>query len=339
MRSMGPINYTKINFTLLQLMHIVGRVELLNDIMHLKLRQFVIKFPRSKLNLTNSNKFSLPINDEIKRIIDKALGEAITDAKKFGIIITAKDIEQCSLQDVRLTLQNTHAMDSNIGISLGIGSERTTNFTCESLRDYSDDNKNLGENSSYIEVSGPKKRKVIAKSSIIWLLSDSKKKLSSDRLKRVTECSGTLKKSARQLEFIDVAQTNQLIFQAKEIKTGDWCIFQSKSNDDKFLLGCVLSFRYINGTTKKEKQYSLDFAPTKHATEARGVEVLASWNLMENNGTVHSGNKQNSYINIKLYVATISKQLIGKNEVNGVCIKKDKMSLIENELFHLKTFV
>lgn len=257
-------------------MHIVGRVELLNDIMHLKLRQFVIKFPRSKLNLTNSNKFSLPINDEIKRIIDKALGEAITDAKKFGIIITAKDIEQCSLQDVRLTLQNTHAMDSNIGISLGIGSERTTNFTCESLRDYSDDNKNLGENSSYIEVSGPKKRKVIAKSSIIWLLSDSKKKLSSDRLKRVTECSGTLKKSARQLEFIDVAQTNQLIFQAKEIKTGDWCIFQSKSNDDKFLLGCVLSFRYINGTAKKEKQYSLDFAPTKHATEARGVEVLAS---------------------------------------------------------------
>lgn len=254
----------------------------MNDIMHFKLIDFDIKFPRSKLNVSNANKFSLPTDDEIKSIIDKASGEAITDAKKFGISITFKDIENCKLQDVRMSLQETHALDSNIGIDLGIGSERNMNTECESLRDYSEENKCLEENSPYIEVPGTKKRKVVAKSSIIWLLSDSKNKLSSDRLRRVQECSGnhSKKRPARQLDFIDVSQINQLISEANEVKIGDWCIFRIERNEEnKFFLGCILQFRYINGKTKKEKQYSLDFAPTKHATEERGVEVLASWNL------------------------------------------------------------
>lgn len=36
-RSMGTISYTKINFSLLKLFHLVGRVELQNNIVHVKL--------------------------------------------------------------------------------------------------------------------------------------------------------------------------------------------------------------------------------------------------------------------------------------------------------------
>lgn len=80
MWSMGTINYTKINFTLLELIHLVGRVELMNDIMHFKLAD----------------------SDVYVHIIavQNALDAAISDINKFGMNFPAEDIRDCKLKDI-----------------------------------------------------------------------------------------------------------------------------------------------------------------------------------------------------------------------------------------------
>lgn len=68
-RSMGTINFTKINFTLLELFHLVGRVELQNDIVYIKLADKDITFPRNKINNAQLNKYKLPSDTEMLNVI------------------------------------------------------------------------------------------------------------------------------------------------------------------------------------------------------------------------------------------------------------------------------
>lgn len=99
MRSMGTINFTKINFTLLELIHLVGRVELLNDIVHFKLADYHVKFPRYRLNNAIAESFRLPSDKEIEECLQRAKSTAILDASRFGIAIAAADIDVCELHE------------------------------------------------------------------------------------------------------------------------------------------------------------------------------------------------------------------------------------------------
>lgn len=96
---MGTTNFTKINFTLLELIHLIGRVELMNDIMHFKLADVNVCFPRNPIHKSKFSEFDLPSDEEIENTIQQALKIAIEDANKFGIIITEKDIEHCKLKN------------------------------------------------------------------------------------------------------------------------------------------------------------------------------------------------------------------------------------------------
>lgn len=335
MRSMGTINYTKINFTLLELMHLVGRVELMNDIVHLKLADVDVKFPRRNTNGSTPNQFNLPSDKEIEDVLLEALNTAIADAKKFGMNITSKSIKDCQLKDIEFRLRSSDEYDSNLGIDLGIGATNEP-IECNSLKDYSSKKRRINEESSYIEVLSNTTSKVIAKSSYIWLLSDSRGKMSSDRLKRVQECSEKITKgsSRRRLEFFDVSAKSKIVFKLSEIKIGDWCIFRKENNDSiKLMLGCILSFRYMNGRTKKSKQYSLDFAPVKHTSNDRGVEVLAMWYEVSENLEILSKKTQTEfYFNIDRYIATVSNHII-KCSMNGqIHFEKDISVVIKKEL-------
>lgn len=55
-RSMTTINWTRINMNLLELMHLAGRIEQVNDIMYCRLRNSGISFPRVE-NKVNKMKF------------------------------------------------------------------------------------------------------------------------------------------------------------------------------------------------------------------------------------------------------------------------------------------
>lgn len=96
-RSMGTLNYTKINFTLLELFHLVGRVELENEIVYMNLADTNILFPRNKINKAKLNQFKLPSDTEISDTLNQAKKSAIEDAEKFGMIIESNEIKTCEL--------------------------------------------------------------------------------------------------------------------------------------------------------------------------------------------------------------------------------------------------
>lgn len=93
---MGTMNFTKINFTLLELFHLVSRVELQNDIVYIKFaEEQEVVFPRNKLNKAKLNTHKLPTDEEISKIISNAKKAALDDTLKCGMKITAEDIEEC----------------------------------------------------------------------------------------------------------------------------------------------------------------------------------------------------------------------------------------------------
>lgn len=326
MRSMGTINFTKINFTLLELIHLIGRVELMDEIMHFKLADHDVYFPRNPVNKSNMNFFELPSDTEIQNIMLQSSNSAVDDAKKFGINITAKDIADCKIEDVSIVLNTNN--QSKIDLGIAKSNEKYTQFDYTNFKDYT--NRPDGECNSFVSLDEEHGGKVIRKSTLIWSISKSKEKLSSDRLQRVQK-----KKSCRrQLEFISVEMEDQLVYKVNEIKVGDWCIFdnitENSGSGTDFVLGNVLSFRYIRGKTKTEKQYSFDFAPFSHESNIRGIEVLASWYKFN---TIEAELCHNScsFISIERYVANLSDVTIEKNN-NAIHISQHFTKSIQTEL-------
>lgn len=173
MRSMGSMNYTRINFTMLELIHLVGRVELMNDIMFFKLADSDVYFPRNPTTRKSKIKFELPTDDEIRTTVSTALNTAVLDATKFGMSVTSEEIEDCKLKKFTINLEVEHEDISSEHIDLGIGSKKNK-LECENLRDYS--NKN-SESNSYVNVTGQMGSKTVRKTGLIWNLTSSKKKI------------------------------------------------------------------------------------------------------------------------------------------------------------------
>lgn len=260
MRSMGTINYTKINFTLLELIHLIGRIELMNDIMYFKLVDNDVCFPRDPVKKPNENKFKLPNDDEIKNTLQRASIAAIIDAKKFGIHVTADEIAECKLKDVDIDMITD---DDNINyenLDLGIASDENDYLLQHhNLKDYPHHSRD-DANSSFVNIAGNAGVKTVRKTSLMWNLSSSKERISSDRVSRVR---GKNKKSCRQLEFVDVAAINKPLFVSEKIKIGDWCIFKNVfESDTAFIIGNIISFQYASKSKAyKDRKYTWDFAP------------------------------------------------------------------------------
>lgn len=333
MRSMGTLNFTKINFTMLELMHLVGRVELLNDIIHFKLADHDIKFPRHHLNHLNSKRFDLPTDNKIESVLQRAQEAAISDAFQLGIQVSAMEIDVCELRDIQITFTEVSS-DNNINLMIGNneGSRKKSN-SWNSLKDYSEKKSSPTESSPFVEVSVGSGKKSVRKSSFIGLLSDSKNKLSSDRLKR-TQTSSNNRSVRRKLEFVDVSPQNQVLNLADEIQIGDWCIFENHlevtTNGKNFILGNILSFKYVNGRTEKDKQYSLDFVPVHHNSNIRGVEVLSAWYEIEGTGKVNINNNC-FYVNIDHYIATISRGAFQTNQFKQISLSQKSLNGFRRE--------
>lgn len=332
LRSMGTINFTKINFTLLELIHLIGRVELMNDIMYFKLADEEVFFPRNPIHKSDLNHFELPTDNEIDNTIEQALNSAVENAKKYGMLITRKDIETCKLRHVDISLKIADQGLDITHIDLGIASSNDESHLLKNyhLKDYS--NLDTEESNSYVKVAGSHGDKSVRKSTLIWSLSNSREKISSDRLRRVQYKKKT---SSRQLEFVDVSTSGQLILKNDEIKIGSWCIFENiaetkDDNSEKFLVGNIISFRYVNAKTKKEKKYSWDFAPIFHEENSRGVEVLAAWHKIDKNGSFH--HVTCSFIDIKNYISHVSSEAIEKHANGNICLSKNCLSSIQDVL-------
>lgn len=335
-RAMSTANYTKINFTLYELLHMIGRVELKNEIENSKLTNS-INFPRLHKPEKHTI-FALPSNEEIKKVLEKAHEAALLDATKFGMTINT-DIRSCELVRGNIHYQqqsNTSSADEKENDILG---DLIVDYTC--FRDYSESTKhsseigeNLGENGPFVHVINEDcSSRIIKKSAIVWLLTESKGKLSSDRLKRVQSRKEDESNGPKRI-YLPPKISNDIemgdIFKLSEIKVGEWCIFfKGEARYQNLIAGNVLSFKYLTGNTEKQKQYSLDVAPVKASTQnPRGILVSGLWYSLNEDFTLQSMSYPSFFINIKNYVATINTPQIDLNNKKKIIGNVHELKII-----------
>lgn len=158
MRSMGTMNYTRTNFTLLELIHLVGRVELMDDIMNFKLADYNIHFPRNPIHKMKKNTHTLPSDESIEKTISEAMVAAVADAKRFGINVTNDEIKHCKLKDIEISLNTENDNSEDMYIDLGITSDgNDVLMHCRNLNDYSY-NESVQKN-SFVQVANESEKK------------------------------------------------------------------------------------------------------------------------------------------------------------------------------------
>lgn len=263
-------------------------------------------------------------------VIKEAKNAAIRDASKFGMIVEPNEIEVCEIVDNSKTL-------------LEVANE-SDDEVCEILNPGTVDRDN--KLSTLIEIPLENGlNKTVRKSSFLWSLMDPGKQLSKDRLKRVQEAQASSKndtkrkQTSRRLVFKkDPAHTDSILSlnKSNELQIGDWCVFQTEQNNKTvFVLGHLMSFKYIEGRTMKSKQYSWEFAPVTPQSDVtpRGIEVLASWFEIGSNTNFFPVDKMNSfYINIDKYIVTLVCNNI-KVDQNSGCLA------FTNEIAVLQQFI
>lgn len=333
-RSLGTINYTKINFTLLELIHLVKRIEIMNDIMYFKLVDRDVIFPRDPAKNHKENKYELPDDYEIENTLLRASTDAIAATKKFGINITFDEIADCKLRDVEIDCTTDDDNVNTEHTDLGIASDVSDILLCHrNLKDYPQHSQD-GQNSSFVNITGESGSKTVRISSLMWNLSSSKDKISSDRVKRVRNSN---RKSYRQLEFVDVTSIDKPLCVAEKIKIGDWCIFKNiyEKVFKTFLLGNIISFQYASDKkTHKDRKYFWDFAPpSEDKKDQRKIEVLSSWYKVDINGIIHTFDLPKcTFISMDHYVATLSYHVIVRNDTGKICVSPNNLKSIQKAL-------
>lgn len=338
LRSMGTTNYTKINFTLLELFHLVGRIDLQNEIVYIRLNKAGVHFPRNKMNKAELNKERLPSDEEIRYTMDKAKATAIDDAKQIGMNVGIDELNTCQIKptDISTKPVNSKKPAENIDVQ---------------FHEQSSQLQELGK-SRYVEVSLENGRtKKVRKSTFLWSITDPAKHLSNDRLKRVQLSENENARSCRRrLVFKSTVEATNPIMSLNtnlEIQIGDWCVFHlnrtenENKTEEVFILGNVLSFRYIDGNSAKAREYSWDFAPVipDANTKKRGVEVLASWYEIRANirfMPINRDGTNNFYTNIENYVSTFVCSGMNIDKQTDSLSISSEMTVVQNLLEQLK---
>lgn len=206
------------------------------------------------------------------------------------------------------------------------------------LRDYFKEDSNGIDNRFVQVVDADGTEKLVLKSSLVWILSETKGILSNDRLKRVQYHDGKSikrkQKTESDLPSKRLAKRNETgICQKNEIQIGDWCFFENQIPDSNtnqtnlilnksIIFGGVLGFRYATGKNEKEKSYSLNYCqinmPSEQNQIARGVDVLATWYKYIDDETLEPFTiNSNFFSNINNYIATGNAPNVKKNSENN----------------------
>lgn len=295
LRAMGTFEYTKINFCLMELLHMISKVDIQNDIAYYRLAN-IAEFPRININVAPGNVHTMPCNEEIAAAIDQALKDSVETAAKFGMCCDENVIQTCQLKSYNQSnVPQKELRDENALIADQSDEEPDNIFyinRTENINVKESNIENFDENSKYIRIFNPDgSAKIVLKSAIVSLLADRTEKLSSDRLKRVRETP--LQKTAKRQKTQKPECLSNLsnLKICSKIFIGDWCIFKYdpelfptiKLPDNtlkNILVGSVLGFKFINGKTEKDKQYHLDSSTViddKTKKNRNDLNVLSSW--------------------------------------------------------------
>lgn len=192
LRSMGTVNFTKINFSILELLYMIRRVEALNEILHFKLFDKGVVFPNFNANSAKTKIYNLPNDEEIATALCEAKRYAIQNAKQYGMSIDPDVLENYEIFKLQESGTSEYESEEDYDGD-DLDDENFDSNFCE-FDDVSD------VKDKFIEIESENGKKVIRKSSLVWLLSEPGSRLSNDRLKRVqqqSESSNTYSKNKR----------------------------------------------------------------------------------------------------------------------------------------------
>lgn len=349
MRSMSTMNYTRINFSINELLHLIQRVELQSDIIFNKLDGMGIVFPRiqieNALDIAADIEIKMPSNEEIVNVVEDARSIALKDIIKFDINVNGAEIVQSEVK-VRNILFSQDITDTDEQDDLYTESDAEDNESSNELgidrgKEDRDDISGNPDN-KYITVCDEDGReKWVRKSSIVWVLQEPTKKLSNDRLKRVQMVSSESANTTNSNKNKRARTTNQQACQQvplnenlilnyyRELHVGQWALCWLESQDENWdinwgnisverfetlvrsiVIGVVLGFQYTNGNTKKDREYRLDSALITNDPSIKRVNILASWYKIEENGNLCSFNRNNYFINSQQFIGTVEEKFV-----------------------------
>lgn len=316
LRSMGTQNYTKINFTMAELLHMISRIDIQNDIAYYRLANKA-QFPRITKNEAPRKIHSMPSNAEIAAAIGKALSDAVECAAQFGMKCDQIHLHTCQLKNTT-HIPQTKSREENVPTTDQDNEELENMFhnRTEKINLKEFNVENFDENSKYIQICDlDGTMKIVLKSSIVSLLANSPGKLSNDRLKRVQETP--LQKTAKRQKTLrnDIPQN---LVKCSQLYIGDWCVFKfdpemfstinlPENTLENLLVGVVLGFEFVDGNTEKEKQYHIDVATVTDEKSDKirdDLNVLSSWHAISNQDDTRDTLiplGYNLYLNMKHY--------------------------------------
>lgn len=210
LRSMTTTQSTVINFSVMDMLHRMNKIELQNEMMT---KCSWLKFQRNERKSTYSpHQIVLPSDDEIIELIEEAKKEATLDVNALGMdTININFHCQIDLATDSNNVDNDYDSEDEDNINMFFQTEEMDRAELDeaeiiatelqedlnklsgvtgslSLRDYSQCKIKLSETSPYTVVSdNTGKEMIVRKSSICWLMSTDKHSLSSDRLLRVRD--------------------------------------------------------------------------------------------------------------------------------------------------------
>lgn len=352
LRSMTTINFTRINFSMNDMLHLIERIELQYEIIYNKLSNTGIIFPRIKIDDLTDIVFKMPANEEIATTVKRAQNAALDDIKKLGIKMNGDEIENCDLKTIVIT--DDDADDQLNENMIGYESEEEDFEEIEEITDYlPDTSSEATSQSKYIRICEKDgEEKYVRKSSIVWLLSEPTKKLSNDRLKRVQMVSAEMaNKRTKRPKTVDHQGGGQDTLNeiSYELRVGQWviCWFQSEEENwdlnwadissvpfkelvRNIVIGAIFAFRYTDGKTTKEKQCSLDTVLVTNDSSIKKVDILSTWYKVNENGELYSFDNNNYYVDSKQFIDAIEKKFIvtncNENKISvDICHIKEKV--------------
>lgn len=325
LRTMTTLNWTKVNFSILELTHMISRIDLQNDIAYFKLKNAGISLPRIVNRIEKLPVFSMPFDEEIKVTILNAKKPAVNDALRFGMKVNESQISSSDLPSVDVNDIDILMDEDDYGEILMDGPEQDVYDFSESeelselmvqnlfLQDSSGKNKNA-DNSRFTQITDKDGlTKIVPKSAVVWHLSTSKGQLSNDRLIRVQNSSSNNKSHRRSKSAPDFSarlSEKRVITISDEICIGQWCMFSYTTNKrrknvtiENYIIGAITNFRYSTGKNQKERQYTWENAPINKSN----IQALATWYKITRNGEfIPVKHASSFYLDITNYFATIA---------------------------------
>lgn len=185
LRSMGTVNFTRINFSLYELLYMIRRTEVQNDIAYFKLTEDKVTFPLSHTRSQKTEIHDLPSDSEINETLTKAKEAAIEDALALGM--HSEDIDNYKFQShLQSTLNDDGDCDCDDEEEFENADEQATNEDNADIDTTLEDFETIDPRSPFVLVVDENGKEVlIRKSTLIWMLTEPGIGLSKDRLQRV----------------------------------------------------------------------------------------------------------------------------------------------------------